>query len=222
MLAAGAAVAYRHEFALSVAYAASTAMFAIEVWGGFAFNSSSLHASAADFVADAAIYATSLFGMGISARPRLRAALFTSAISVLAGIAALASSLYHLAAVATPHGHAMALIGFVAFLINSAVTVGLGRIRSGSSTINYSHASERLGPLAAIAAGAAICATGSRWPDLAAGWIVGVLLSRPGGRDCVKSAANFAPFWSRAPALRFRPPRLRRMRLPAIGYFQAH
>ena len=158
---------------LSAAFLASTAMLSIEIWAGFAFDSSALHASALDFFADATVYATSLCGMNLSLRSRAQAALLTSTATLALGLAVLASSIYHLAIIAAPHGRAMAVIGLLALLINGAVTRILRASQNRDIVQNTAGDSDGVGALAAVAAAAAVCATGSRWPDLAISWTIG-------------------------------------------------
>ena len=156
---------------LSAALAFSGAMLVIEVWAGFAFSSSSLHASALDFLADTALYVTSLSGVGLWVRARARAALFAWAVTLLAGIAVLASAIYHYVEVATPHGRAMTIIGLLAFVADGVVAMGLRRSRVPE--VAHDRDTAEIGNLIAVAAAALVCTAGSRWPDLAGGWIVG-------------------------------------------------
>jgi hypothetical protein len=165
------------QIVLPTAFLASAGMFAIEIWAGFVFGSSALHASALDFLADTAVYATSLSGMNLSARSRARAALSASGTTLALGIAVLASTAYHLAAAVTPHGPVMAVVGLLALLVNGTVATmllgsrGRADIRPASACRN----AERIGALAAVMAAAGVCVTGSRWPDLTISWIVGGL-----------------------------------------------
>ena len=151
----------------------NVAMFAAEVWSGFAYGSSALHASALDFVADATLYASSLSGIAVSARPR--SALLASSVVLGLGVAVLAGTVYRLAAAPTPHGSMMGFLGLLALLLHGTVTRVL--MAEGGAVVarksqDVLQPGKPFGTLAAIAAAAGVCVSGSRWPDLATGWIV--------------------------------------------------
>jgi len=196
---------------LSAAFLVSAGMFAIEIWAGFACDSSALHASALDFLADAALYATSLSGMALSARTRARAALLTSSLALGLGVAVLGSTVYHLAAAPTPHGPMMGVLGLLALVVHSAVTRVLAarRAEAAAPDTEAIGPSKPFGTLVALMA-AAVCVTGSRWPDLAAGWIVaglavsaawcGLRRARSNLRSALVSGASLALQYAAAEA----------------------
>jgi hypothetical protein len=179
-------------------------MLAIEIWAGFACDSSALHASALDFLADAALYATSLSGVALSVRSRARAALLTSSLALGLGVTVLGSTVYHLFAAPTPHGPMMGVLGLLALLVHGAVTRVLAPRRAPAAVLDPEavRQGKPFGTLAAIAAAAAVCVTGSRWPDLAGGWIVaglvvsaawhGLRRARSDLRSSLVSGAGFA------------------------------
>jgi hypothetical protein len=159
---------------LQLAFLVNVAMFVAEIWAGFAYDSSALHASALDFLADAALYATSLSGMALSVRSRAQAALLTSSIALGFGGAVLGSTVYHLAFAPTPHGPMMGVMGLLALVVHGAATRVLAAERRTAAVLGPEavRPGKPFGALAAVAAAAAVCVSGSRWPDLATGWIV--------------------------------------------------
>lgn len=142
-------------------------------------GSTALAANAGDFLGDSLTYAVSLAVIGRSAKLRASAALLKGITLGAAGIALLGFAGWRLLSGATPEGATISLFGFVGLALNFAAALLLFRWRTGDANVRSvwlctrNDAIENIG---VIAAGGLVAWTGSIWPDLAMGGLLGVML----------------------------------------------
>ena len=127
-------------------------------------GSTALAANAGDFLGDSLTYAVSLAVIGRSAKVRASAALFAG---------------WRLMSGAQPEGASISMFGFIGLVLNVAAAMLLFRYRQGDANVRSvwlctrNDAIENVG---VIATGGLVAWTGSIWPDLAMGAILGVIL----------------------------------------------
>jgi Co/Zn/Cd efflux system component len=140
-------------------------------------GSTALAANAGDFLGDSLTYAISLAVIGRAAKVRASAALFKGITLGAAGIALIGFAGWRLMSGAEPEGATISLFGFIGLALN--VAAALFRYRQGDANVRSvwlctrNDAIENIG---VIATGGLVAWTGSVWPDLAMGAILGVIL----------------------------------------------
>jgi Co/Zn/Cd efflux system component len=167
---------YRH--ILWIALAINLAMFVVEIVASVVSHSVSLRADALDFLGDAANYALALAVFGMSLRRRASAALLKGGVMGVFGLWVAGTTAYHAVHATVPTAEIMGVIGFVALAANVAVAGLLYRYRLSDSqalSVWLCTRNDVLVNLAVIAAGAAVWAMDTRWPDIAVAAVVALL-----------------------------------------------
>ena len=142
-------------------------------------GSTALAANAGDFLGDSLTYAISLAVIGRAAKVRASAALFKGITLGVAGMALLGFAGWRLMSGAAPEGATISLFGFIGLALNVTSALLLFRWREGDANVRSvwlctrNDAIENVG---VIATGGLVAWTGSVWPDLAMGAILGVIL----------------------------------------------
>ncbi|MEJ0093757.1 MAG: cation transporter [Methylocella sp.] len=168
--------AYRR--ALRLGAALNLAMLFIEGGIGFAVGSAALLADAADFLEDASIYGLAVVAIGWSPRWRGWAAGAQGFAMAGVGVAALAQIVRRLFEGGAPPSSAIAATALLALAVNVFCAWQLARFRGGDASMRSIWLSTRndaiLNALTIFAA-ALIAATGSGWPDIAAGALIAAI-----------------------------------------------
>lgn len=153
--------------------------FASSGAAAMASGSTALAANAGDFLGDSLTYAISLAVIGRSARLRASAALFKGATLGLAGLALLGFAGWRLLNGAEPEGATISLFGAIGLGLNLVAALLLFRFREGDANVRsvwLCTRNDALENVGVIAAGGLVALTGTVWPDLAMGAILGVIL----------------------------------------------
>jgi Co/Zn/Cd efflux system component len=156
-------------------------------------GSTALAANAGDFLGDSLTYAISLAVIGRSARVRTAAALFKGITLGAAGLALLAVAGWRLMSGAEPEGATISLFGLIGLALNVTAALLLLRWREGDANVRSvwlctrNDAIENIG---VIATGGLVILTGSVWPDLAMGAILGVILLHSAWEICARARAE--------------------------------
>ncbi|MEW6688012.1 MAG: cation transporter [Pseudomonadota bacterium] len=156
--------------ALIVALWLNAAMFAVELAAGFAADSSSLLADAADFAGDAANYGLSLWALALAPVWRSRAALIKGLSMGCYGIAVLGVAAVHAIKGTVPKPETMGIVALVALAVNVGVALMLYRHRNGDAnarSVWLCSRNDAIGNVAVMLAAAGVFGTGSGWPDVA-------------------------------------------------------
>lgn len=155
------------------------AMFVIEVIAGFVASSTGLLADALDMLADASVYAISLSAVGASLARKQAAATTSGIIQIALGAGVAFEVIRRVIDGGAPEGFTISIIGTMAFVANITCLRLIYRYRDGDVNMRAGYifsANDVIGNLAVIAGGLLVVATGSQWPDLAAGFGISVLV----------------------------------------------
>ena len=154
----------------------NAAMFFVEFMAGWLAQSAGLIADSLDMLADAAVYALSLYAVGRAASHRARAALFNGSLQLLLGLGVLLDVGRRIWFGSNPEPLTMSSIGMLALVINLSCFVLLFQFRQGDINLRASWICSRNDMLANIGVIAAAGLVGwlhSPWPD----WLIGALIS---------------------------------------------
>ena len=170
----GASPAYRR--ILLAVIAINAVAFVAVAGGAMAQGSASLGANALDFLADSATYAVSLWAIGKSVRVRSGAAVFKSASLLVMAVSILGYAVWRAVTGQPPEGVVITGLGLVGFAANLIAALLLVRFRDGDANVRSVWLCTRndlIHSLGVAAAGGLVWLTGSRWPDLLAGLLLG-------------------------------------------------
>ena len=168
----------RYRRVLWIALGINAVMFLIEIAAGLTAGSVSLQADALDFLADAGNYGISLFVAGMALRFRARAALAKGVTMGLFGLWVIGATIWHAVSGTLPNAVTMGGVGIAALGANVAVFAILWAHRSGDSNMRSVWLCSRndvIGNLAVLLAALSVFGTGTGWPDVIVGAVMGVL-----------------------------------------------
>lgn len=166
-------------FILKWLLAINAVMFGIEIVVGWLAQSTGLIADSLDMLADAAVYGVSLYAVGHGARMKLHAAHFSGWLQVILVLGVLGEVLRRFVQGSEPVSGLMMGFGFVALLANICCLVLIYKYRDGSAHMKASwifSANDVIANIGVMLAGFLVAWTGSRYPDLVVGLIIGVIV----------------------------------------------
>jgi Co/Zn/Cd efflux system component len=175
----------RERRTLGLVLAINAAMFVVELSVGWVAQSTGLIADSLDMLADAGVYGLSLYAVGRAARLKLRAAHASGFLQAALALGALADVTRRLVVGSAPEAPAMVGVSLLALAANVASLLLVSRHRDGGAHMRASvifSTNDVLANLGVIAAGALVALTGSRYPDLAVGAAVALLVLSGGVR----------------------------------------
>ncbi|WP_449253920.1 cation transporter [Brevundimonas naejangsanensis] len=170
----GASPAYRR--VLLAVIAINLAGFIAILIGSLAQGSAALAANAMDFLADSATYAISLWVIGKSVQIRSGAAMFKSLSLVVMAISVMGYAIWRAVTGQPPDGSVITSLGLFGFAANLVAALLLVRYREGDANVRSVWLCTRndlVHSLGVAGAGGLVWLTGSRWPDLLAGALLG-------------------------------------------------
>lgn len=191
----------RYRRVLAIALIINTAMFVVELAGGIRADSVSLLADAVDFLGDAGNYALSLFVLGFAAVWRSRTAFIKGVTMGAYGVFVLGNAAWAVSSDVLPESATMGMIGMLALAANGAVGVLLYAYRDGDANMRsvwLCTRNDMIGNVAVILAALGVFGTGTRWPDIVVGGIMGILALRAAktvmaqAKDELKAAARLS------------------------------
>lgn len=153
-------------------------MFAVEIVAGVAAGSLALMADAGDFLGDTFTYAISLAVLGSALRVRAGAALFKAFTLAALGLFILGGALYRVLVLGAPDAMTMGVVGLVALLVNLFCAGLLFRFRDGDANVRsvwLCSRNDAIGNGAVLLAASGVWASGTPWPDLAVGGLMGAI-----------------------------------------------
>lgn len=154
-------------------------MFFVEIIWGMLAQSTGLIADSLDMFADAAVYILALYAVGRSAQLKKHAAHAAGWLQLVLALGALGEVLRRGITGSEPESVAMMGIGAVALVANVACLVLIAKKRHLGAHMKASYifsANDVIANLGVIVAGALVTWTGSRYPDLVVGVIIGVIV----------------------------------------------
>ncbi len=154
-------------------------MFVVEMTAGLIAQSTGLIADSLDMFADAAVYGLALYAVGRSAKMQVRAAHLAGVLQLILAIGVLVEVVRRFFFGSEPESLMMMAIAFVALIANIACLLLISKHREGGAHMKASwifSANDVVINLGVITAGALVAWTGSHYPDLIIGTIVGLIV----------------------------------------------
>lgn len=164
---------------LKTVLAINAVMFAVEFGAGLLSGSSALLSDSLDNLGDALTYGASLYAVSRSPRTKASVALFKGGLIFAAALFVLAQLGYRIVAPVMPGYETMGLIGFLALAANGTCFALLWRHRTedvNMSSVWECSRNDIACNLAVLLAALGVWGMQSRWPDLAVGAALAVLL----------------------------------------------
>ncbi|WP_297185224.1 cation transporter [uncultured Porticoccus sp.] len=177
-----------HASAASVAQEAGTLwlllgingfMFVVEMIAGLIAQSTGLIADSLDMFADAAVYGLALYAVGRSINMQVRAAHVAGILQLILAIGVLAEVARRFLLGSEPESLMMMAVASAALIANVACLVLISKHREGGAHMKASwifSANDVVINLGVIVAGALVYWTGSHYPDLVIGTVVGLIV----------------------------------------------
>lgn len=159
--------------------AINAVMFVVELGSGWLAQSTGLIADSLDMFADAAVYGVALYAVGRAVALQVNAARFAGVLQLLLALGALAEVGRRFVYGSEPQSLSMMGIGLLALVANVACLWLISGHRDGGAHMRASwifSANDVLANLGVIVAGALVAWSGSPWPDLLIGSVVGLLV----------------------------------------------
>ncbi|WP_371857851.1 MULTISPECIES: cation transporter [unclassified Pseudomonas] len=177
--ASEALTASKEASTLKILLGINAAMFVIEMGAGLIAQSAGLVADSLDMFADAAVYGLALYAVGRSARLQVRAAHLAGFFQIVLALGVLVEVARRFLYGSEPESMLMMGIGAVALVANVSCLLMIYGHREGGAHMKASwifSANDVLANIGVIAAGALVAWTGSSYPDLVIGTIVGLIV----------------------------------------------
>ncbi|MGS0943629.1 cation diffusion facilitator family transporter [Pseudomonas luteola] len=164
---------------LKILLGINAAMFVTEMGAGLIAQSTGLIADSLDMFADAAVYGLALYAVGRSARMQVRAAHLAGLFQIVLALGVLFEVARRFLYGSEPESMLMMGIGIVALVANVSCLLLIYGHREGGAHMKASwifSANDVLANIGVIAAGALVAWTGSPYPDLVIGTVVGLIV----------------------------------------------
>ncbi len=164
---------------LRLLLAINAVMFMVELVWGLIAESTGLVADSLDMFADAAVYGLALYAVGRAASLKTRAAHLAGWLQIVLAIGALSEVVRRTWLGSEPESGLMMGIGAVALVANVACLMLIAKKRDRGAHMKASYifsANDVIANLGVIAAGALVTWTGSPYPDLVVGSIIGLIV----------------------------------------------
>jgi Co/Zn/Cd efflux system component len=178
--------------ALWVALVVNAGFFLTEIILGAAAGSVALQADALDFFGDAANYAISLGVAGMALAWRARTAIAKGGTLIAFALWVLGSTAWHALHGTLPSAAVMGIVGAAALIANGGAALMLYRFRRGDANMRsvwICSRNDALGNLTVMLAAIGVFGTGTGWPDVIVGVVMGGL-GLWGGWQIVKQARS--------------------------------
>lgn len=154
-------------------------MFVVEFGAGLLARSAGLIGDSLDIFADAAVYGLALYAVGRSLQLQLRAARVAGVLQMILALGVLLEVVRRAFYGSDPISLAMMLVALLALCANLTCLALLARHRGGGAHMRASwifSANDVLMNVGVIIAGALVAWSGSHYPDLIIGSLIGVLV----------------------------------------------
>ena len=172
--------------------AINAVMFLVEIVVGWWAQSTGLIADSLDMFADAAVYGVALYAVGHSIRMKVRAAHFAGWLQLILAFGALFEVGRRFLYGSEPVSTLMIGFGVVALIANTACLLLIAKKKDSGAHMKASwifSANDVIANLGVILAGALVAFTGSRYPDLVIGLLIGLVVLN-GARKILKLKHN--------------------------------
>ena len=175
---------------LRILLAINASMFAAEMIVGILADSTGVLADSLDMLADALVYGVGLYAVGKAIAAKVMAARLSGLLQIAIALAMLADILRRVFTDSEPVSWLMVAVSMAALVANMTCLRLISRHRDGGDHMRASWLFSRndvLANLGVISAAVLVALTGSRWPDLAIGLLITVIVLR-GGFAILKDA----------------------------------
>ncbi|WP_372987761.1 cation transporter [Marinobacter sp.] len=164
---------------LKILLAINAVMFVLELTSGVIAQSTALIADSLDMFADAAVYGLSLYAVAHSLRMQVRAAHFAGVLQLILALGVLLEVGRRFLLGSEPESALMMVMALIALVANSTCLILISRHRHSGAHMKASwifSANDVIINLGVIVAGVLVAWTGSNYPDLVVGTIVGLIV----------------------------------------------
>jgi|SRR6056297_1050069 len=168
---------------LRIVLVINAVMFLAEFSAGWIARSTGLIADSLDMLADASVYAISLFAVGRSLRIRRHAAMTSGILQVTLGVAVVVEAIRRFLADSEPVGAAMMGVGLIALLANAVCLKLIAKHKEGDVNFRASYifsVNDVIANIGVILSGALVLLLSSRIPDLVIGTVIAAVVVRGG------------------------------------------
>ncbi|WP_305909627.1 cation diffusion facilitator family transporter [Methylomarinum sp. Ch1-1] len=158
-------------------------MFVVELAAGLLSESTALIADSLDMLADASVYAISLYAVGKSAGQKAGVAFTSGIIEIILGLAAGFEVVDKLLHGSEPQSFYMISVGSLALLANSVCVWLIARFRDGDVHMRASYIFSKndvIANLGVVTSGLLVALLGSNIPDLLIGMLIALVVTRGG------------------------------------------
>ncbi len=169
----------RERRTLRVLLAVNATMFVVEVGAAWLARSAGLLADSLDMFADAAVYGLALYAVGRSATAKVRTAHVAGWLQAALAIGALVEVVRRFVAGGEPEAPLIMAVAAVALGANVFCLCQVSKHRAGGAHMRASaifSANDVLANVGVIVAGGAVALTGSRYPDIAIGALIALIV----------------------------------------------
>ncbi|MDK6076269.1 cation transporter [Massilia varians] len=164
---------------LRMLLAINAVMFVVEMVWGLIAESTGLVADSLDMFADAAVYGLALYAVGRTAALKTHAAHLAGWLQMVLALGALSEVIRRAFFGSEPESALMMGVGAVALVANVTCLVLIAKKRDRGAHMKASYifsANDVIANIGVIAAGALVTWTGSPYPDLIVGTVIGVIV----------------------------------------------
>lgn len=164
---------------LRLLLAINAGMFVVELVWGLIAQSAGLVADSLDMFADAAVYGLALYAVGRAVSLKTRAAHVAGWLQMALALGALGEVVRRTLLGSEPESGLMMGVGAVALAANVACLVLIAKKRDRGAHMKASHifsANDVIANIGVIVAGALVAWTGSHYPDLVIGTVIGIIV----------------------------------------------
>jgi len=164
---------------LIIALILNAGMFVAEFGAGILSHSTALLADSLDMLADAFVYAMSLFALGRAQHWRQRAALTNGGLELIIGIGILIEAISKLFIDVVPQAGVMGIFGVAALIVNTVCFVLLRQFRQGDINLRavwICSRNDMLANIGVLVAAGLVVLTQEAWPDIVIGTIIASII----------------------------------------------
>ncbi|OFE13928.1 cation transporter [Pseudohongiella acticola] len=169
----------RESYALKWLLAINGTMFSLELIVGWIAQSTGLIADSLDMFADAAVYGLALYAVGRASSLKLRAAHLAGLLQMLLALSVLGEVVRRFFLGSEPVSGLMISFGMLALAANIACLIIIHREKDSGAHMKASwifSANDVIANVGVILAGVLVTWTGSSYPDLVIGFIIGAIV----------------------------------------------
>lgn len=179
---------------LKILLSINAMMFLIEISLGILSESTALIADSLDMLADATVYAISLFAVGATSGIKIKSAHLSGVMQVMLGLLVILDALRRLVYGSDPVSYLMISVGAAALIANVTCLALISKHRKGEVHMRASwifSKNDVIANLGIIFGGVLVYAFDTRYPDLFIATIISIIVIR-GGLSIISSAKQEA------------------------------